>query len=119
MRMSKTQCARCNRFLATSNTNPDGLCGYCQREIGSHHNGAAFQEWLARGRKREIRRGRSGRPLAALAGVIDPPPLALVPSSTDAPLTAVPIDVLLAELERRRDEAAKILRAWPAAPVTH
>lgn len=61
--MTNKLCARCDRKLGATNTNPDNLCGKCQADIAPHHpESRLYKEWVARGRQRELHRAPSGRP---------------------------------------------------------
>lgn len=103
----KRECSRCDRKLNKINTNPDGLCGYCQGDIASHHPDTSrpYIDWVMRGRPKEIRRTRNGTPLPANGPNIAQQTRALR-------LESVPTNDLLDELTRRRDEAEKIIAIY-------
>ncbi len=105
--MTKTQCARCHNHLSERNSGPDKLCGYCQRELAPHHNGAAYREWVAGGRQRVLDRNRRPVVNSHVNGH------ARVQAALLFDVRAVPTPTLLEELRRRKNEALELIRLLP------
>lgn len=101
-KMTNTKCARCTRHLAADNTNPHGLCGYCQREISG-------DKWAREG-KPTISGPSQGAPKAQRSA---PRPHNRRPNGTPDPKD-LPTTFLIScakELKRRAQEAKSIVAA--------
>lgn len=74
-------CARCDATLSLVNTNPDHLCGLCQRDISASRSAHSlkYRAWVAGGRLRLFHRTASGRLKALVADCHEEKPLYLGP----------------------------------------
>lgn len=98
MKMTDTTCARCDRKLAATNTNPDHLCGYCQSGL----KGRALERWRMTGKPRLQAVPRKARRKAAQRLPLDPRKLAT------GPLLAL-LGACKVEAQRRAGEARELL----------